>query len=531
MRGITSSGRILVGTLLAASVAVAPTGEAYAGATARGDFNDDGFSDLAIGVPSEDVGGDENAGRVHIIYGTADGPDSSDSQVWDQDSSGIADATESKDRFGAALAVGDFDDDGFDDLAIGAPGETVSGTFRSGAVHVLYGSPSGLTSAGAGFLPIGPTAEEVDGGVALSGGSVLAAGDFDGDGFDDLAIGTPNGAAKDKIAAGRLQLFYGTAGGLIFVGLGSLTQDSPGIQGGANPNDRFASALVAGDFDGDGFDDLAFGVPGERVGGSNRAGAVNVLYGGPDGIDPGGDQLWNQNNIDLAGGPERNDEFGRALAAGDFDGDGFDDLAIGAPLEDVETGPAPEIADAGTVLVLYGSAGKLTSTGAQEWTQDVGGISNGTDSGDQFGAALAAGDFIDDSREDLAIGAPFEKEAGISAGAAHVIYGTSSGLNAAGDQFFTQETPGVLDDAGAGDKFGAALAALDLNGDGRIDLAIGVPGETVAGPGTVNAGAVAVLFGSGGGVTTTDNQLWTQNSPGISDSAEAGDGFGGAVGD
>ena len=119
-----------------------PTGSAGA---AKGDFNGDGFGDLAIGIPGEDVGGDQDAGAVTIIYGSTNGLTAiatatvPASQFWSQDTTGILDSAEPGDSFGSALAAGDFDDDGFSDLAIGVPGEDASdGTLNVGAVISRY---------------------------------------------------------------------------------------------------------------------------------------------------------------------------------------------------------------------------------------------------------------------------------------------------------------------------------------------------------------------------------------------------------
>ena len=126
----------------APSCARRPIGRAgwSAPTTAKGDFNGDGFGDLAIGAPGENLG----AGAVHVLYGSATGLTTTGSQFLSQGAGGIADAAEAGDEFGRSLAVGNFNSDGFNDLAIGAPGENRG----AGTVHVLYGSASGLTATG-----------------------------------------------------------------------------------------------------------------------------------------------------------------------------------------------------------------------------------------------------------------------------------------------------------------------------------------------------------------------------------------------
>ena len=132
--------------------------------------------------------------------------------------------------------------------------------------------------------------------------------------------------------------------------------------------DLFAKALAAGDFNDDGYDDLAVGVPGEEVNVAN-AGVVCVLYGSAAGLASAGQQWWSQNSVDVPGVAEAGDRLGESLATGDFDGDGFDDLAIGVPDEEVSGQRF-----AGAVNVLYGSSNGLSGSGSDRWTDPLGGI-------------------------------------------------------------------------------------------------------------------------------------------------------------
>jgi len=168
-----------------------------------------------------------------------------------------------------------------------------------------------------------------------------------------------------------------------------------------------------------------------------EAGAVSVLYGSATGLSRTGGQLFSQ----VGGTPEDTDQFGSALAAGDFNHDGAADLAASAPLEDVGS-----VADAGAVSVLYGSAAGLSRTGGQLFSQ-VGGIAEDFD---RFGQALAAGDFNHDGAADLAAGAPEEDVGSVAdAGAVSVLYGSVAGLSRTGGQLFTQNSAGVPDYAEA----------------------------------------------------------------------------------
>lgn len=131
-------------------------------------------------------------------------------------------------------------------------------------------------------------------------------------------------------------------------------QDSPGVPDSAEADDAFGHALVAGDFDGDGYEDLAIGAMGEGFGSAPRAGAVTVLFGSDSGLTASGSQQWHQDSPGVPGGSEPDDNFGEAVAAGDFNRDGCSDLAVGVPGEAL----GPRLA-AGSVRILRGSALEL----------------------------------------------------------------------------------------------------------------------------------------------------------------------------
>jgi hypothetical protein len=490
----------------------------------RSDFNNDGFADLAIGVPQEPSPvGITSAGEVNVFYGGGAGL-RSHGQLFTQDSSGVGGGAEAGDRFGSALATGDFDNDGFADLAIGVPGEGVGSVASAGAVNVLYGGRVGVTGSGSQLFT--QNSPGVGGGAERGDifGSALSAGDFDRDGFADLAIGVVDEDVGSITNAGAVNVLYGGTAGLTGSGSQLFTQNSAGVGGGAEPHDLFGSALSAGDFDRDGFADLAIGVPQESiVGGIAGAGAVNVLYGGTVGLTGSGSQTFTQNSPGVGGGAEQFDLFGWALAAGDFERDGFTDLAIGVPNEDVGS-----VRDAGAVNVLYGRTAGLAGSGSQLFTQNSAGVGGGADQDDLFGWALAAADFDSDGFADVAIDVRFEAVGSVlEAGAVNVLYGGAAGLTGSGGQLFTQDSPGVGSSAATFERFGEALTVGDFDRDGVADLAIGVPGEDV--DGIDEAGAVHVLYGGAAGLTGAGSQFFTQNSPAVAGTAEAVDRFGQAV--
>ena len=187
--------------------------------------------------------------------------------------------------------------------------------------------------------------------------------------------------------------------------------------------------------------------------------------------------------------------------------------------------------------VIYGGAGGLSAAGNQSWSQDSPGVPDTAEPGDRYGSVLAASNFGGNSNHngnawiDLAVGVPDENLGAISnAGGVHAFYGSAGGLGP-GNILWTQDSDGIADAAEPGDRFGAALATADFGraaeGYTRADMAIGVPGEDA---GTIaDAGAVHVLYGRFFGLSADGSQYWTQDSPGITDAAEAGDRFGSAL--
>jgi hypothetical protein len=302
------------------------------------------------------------------------------------------------------------------------------------------------------------------------------------------------------------------------------SQDSPGVGDRAEALDAFATALVSADFDGDGFADLAIGVPMEDRGGRD-AGIVNVLYGSAAGLQGGGSQTWTQSSPGIADQPEAGDNFGRSLAAGDFDGDGRADLAVGVPYE------GRRAFRVGIVHILPGSSTGLTAERSQVWHQDSPGIAERAEMRDQFGQSVAVGDFDGDGFDDLVAGAWFEDYRNLlsNEGGFHVIYGTSGGLDAARSQFWSQDSPGAEDETSSSDNVAQALGVGDLDGDGFDDLAVGIPsadrGVDVHG----NEGAVQVFHGSAAGLDARRDRYLTQDSPAVLDRAERFDHFGESV--
>ena len=488
------------------------TNDRFAYSLASGDFNGDGADDLATGMPFDDClagFGPVDCGSVVIRYGvprTGLATGLAD-HILNQQGSGSPDQADEDDLFGRALAACDINGDGFDDLAVGIPGEDHLGESDAGAIQVYYGSSAGISNTGIVFYT--QSTDGIPGNVEESDGfgHSLACGDFNGDSFADLAIGAPFEDIGSTIGAGMVIFIPGSDVGTRPDLATSLDQDSSGMDGSCEDTEFFAYTLAAGDFDADTFDDVAIGVLIETQG-DVASGAVHMVWGGASGITSAGNFLFFESA--LGGSPESGDEFGRALAVGDFDGDGHDDLAIGVPFEDLGA-----FADTGNVGVVYGDPTGFNFTRSQGFDQD--GIlgAPSTESGDHFGFALASGDFDGDGPDDLAIGHPAEHYFGPLDGAVTVIMGASVvGLSPSRSRLFVSGLSGTPGDPGEHNKqFGFALAAGDFDGDRYADLAIGIPFDNEGG--LTDVGAEIVLYGAlfADGFETESTVMWSSAAP------------------
>jgi hypothetical protein len=280
----------------------------------------------------------------------------------------------------------------------------------------------------------------------------LAAGDADADGADELAIGYFDLTVDAKEQAGAVAVVPGSPDGLDGTQAQTFSQDTPGVPGeacgtgGGCVYSWFGFALAFSDFSGDGYADLAVGAD------APSEGAVVILLGGASGVSATGSQLWRQDTPGVPGNGEPWDSFGSSLVAADFDADGRADLAIGTPLEDFGG-----VSNAGVVTILRGAPTGLTTTGAQQWSQDSAGVP-GVAEPDGFGSTLAAGNFGRSAHPDLAVGVEGETAGGeFATGIVDVLYARTGGLSGLGAQSWWLDSPGIKGFAQRRSVWGSAL--------------------------------------------------------------------------
>ncbi len=460
--------------------------------SAAGDINGDGIDDLIVGAYGARPNG-AHSGASYVVFGNREGFAanvnlSSLTGINGFKLSGVA----ADDTSGISVSgVGDINGDGIDDLIVGASGSDPNG-LSSGASYVVFGSRAGFAADVNLSSLTGANGFKLSGVAAFdsSGFSVSGAGDINGDGIDDLIVGA---LGADANGSGASYVVFGSRAGFAAnVNLSSLTgANGLKLSGVAAFDSSGASVSGAGDINGDGIDDLIVGAPSASPNGVG-SGASYVVFGSRAGFaaDVNLSSLTGANGFKLNGAAERNYAGRSVSGAGDLNGDGIDDLIVGAPGNSL-----------GSSYVVFGrpedpgfafSADLPLST----LTGPNGFKLSGVAAGDKSGFSVSpAGDINGDGIDDVIIGADFADPNGANSGASYVVFGSPAGFPAnvnlsslTGTNGFTLSGVAALDHAGA-----SVSGAGDINGDGIGDLIVGA---RYADPNGANSGASYVVFGS-----------------------------------
>jgi hypothetical protein len=441
---------LLAATLTTGLLTALPATPASAATALAGDFNGDGYRDVAVGAMGSSVGSAQAAGAVVVLYGSSSGVSATKKTVITQNSADVPGTAEWGDLFGASLAAGDLNRDGYSDLVVGAPGEDIGDKQGIGGGTIIWGSSSGLRG-GKGLPQPSDLAEW--GGFA----SGVAIADFDGDGDNDVTLTGQNrtrlyngpftrtsGPTSHTTVSDIGSTFDVTAGDLTGDGAAErvypfgVTGDSAGevdyyrwtgmkyVRSELTNADGFAGSIA--DINGDGYGDLVLGDSGDPADGNSVGGhiggRITVWYGGPNGPDPAQTPtVVHQDTTGVPGAGETGDRFGSTVSTGDINRDGYADVVVGASGEDIGSAR-----DAGSVTVLFGSAGGLTTKGVKSYTQNTTGVPGTAEADDRFGSAVRLVDLTKDGKAELVIGVGGEN----ATGGVWTLRGTSTGLTTTG---------------------------------------------------------------------------------------------------
>lgn len=451
--------------------------------SAAGDVNGDGFGDLIIGAYMASSG-EYESGSSYVLFGQAvDFPAVLDVSSLDGSDGFRLDGEAMFDFSGYSVSdAGDINGDGFGDLIVGAvQASPNSSQYSSGATYVVFGKASGFAATQDLAKLNGTNGFRLNGvgKVDFSGCSVSSAGDVNGDGFDDLIIGAHEAQYRAGDMGSSYVVFGKASGFAATVELSQLNGANGFQMKGTQINDFVGrSVSAAGDINGDGFGDVIVGGPWTSPAGKSYAGSSYVVFGKASGF-AATLQLYmldGSNGFRLDGGMSH-ELAGRSVsAAGDVNGDGFDDLLIGAVSGDSQDGDGAVIEDAGISYVMFGKASGFTSV--QDLSQlngDNGFRLEGTAQYERSGGSVStAGDVNGDGFSDLIIGASGATHHGPSSGSSYVFYGGN--FNSAVTQLGSADADSLAGSS-ANDRIVAGPGNDTIKGGGGVDVLYGGQGN------------------------------------------------------
>ena len=463
--------------------------------SSAGDVNGDGIDDFLVGALRNDAGGSD-AGAAYVVFGTT----ASVSSVNLDDIAGGTDGFKITGETGGDNAgfsvstAGDVDGDGIDDLIVGA-NRNAEGGSSAGAAYLVFGTTSSVSAVNLDDIASGTGGFKItsEAGGDQTGYAVSFAGDFNGDGIDDFLVGSPQNDGGGVIA-GAAYLIFGTTSSVSAVSLSDVAGGTGGFKITGEVAGDQAGLVVssAGDVNGDGIDDLFVGARLNDAGGAD-AGAGHVIFGTTSNV-----LAVNLNDVASGtGGFKITGEFDGDQAsfsvssAGDVNGDGIDDLIIGARNNDGGG------TDTGAGYVIFGTTSSVSAVNLDDVALGTGGFKIiGEALTDYAGASVSsAGDVNGDGLDDILIGALRNDAAGSQAGAAYVVFGTTSSVSAVNLDDVALGTGGFRVTGETADDFAGQIvsSAGDVNGDGFDDLLVTAKTNDEGGS---NAGAAYVVFGN-----------------------------------